>query len=50
MAEYSDGRRRQELEDAMVLGDEVIIAQTALEKLGLMSPLSEDELLERARR
>jgi hypothetical protein len=27
---------RQELEDAMVLGDEVIIGQTALEKLDLM--------------
>jgi clan AA aspartic protease len=51
MAEYADGRReavdltepftmeimgRQELEDAMVLGDEVIIGQTALEKLDLM--------------
>jgi clan AA aspartic protease len=51
VAEYADGRReavdltepftveimgRQELEDAMVLGDEVIIGQTALEKLDLM--------------
>jgi clan AA aspartic protease len=52
VAEYADGRReavdltepftveimgRQELEDAMVLGDEVIIGQTALEKLDLMA-------------
>jgi clan AA aspartic protease len=51
VAEYADGRQepvdltepftieimgRQELEDAMVLGDEVIIGQTALEKLDLM--------------
>ena len=51
VAEYADGRQeavdltepftmeilgRQELEDAMVLGNEVIIGQTALEKLDLM--------------
>ena len=51
VAEYADGRReevdltepftvevmgREELEDAMVLGDEVLIGQTALEKLDLV--------------
>ncbi|MCY2991355.1 MAG: clan AA aspartic protease [Planctomycetota bacterium] len=51
VAEYADGRLeavdltepftltvmgREELEDAMVLGDEVIIGQTALEKLDLV--------------
>ena len=50
VAEYADGRQeqvdltepftlqvmgREELEDAMVLGDEVLIGQTALEKLDL---------------
>jgi hypothetical protein len=50
VAEYADGRleavdltepftllvlEREELENAMVLGDEVIIGQTALEKLDL---------------
>ncbi len=51
VAEYADGRQeeveltepftlevmgREELEDAMVLGDEVLIGQTALEKLDLI--------------
>jgi hypothetical protein len=51
VAEYADGRLeavdltepftltvlgREELEDAMVLGDEVVIGQTALEKLDLV--------------
>ena len=60
VAEYADGRLesvgltepftlqvldREELEDAMVLGDEVMIGQTALEKLDLLVDCANQRLL-----
>jgi len=60
VAEYADGRLeavgltepftmsvlgREELETAMVLGDEVIIGQTALEKLDLVADCANQRLL-----
>lgn len=60
VAEYADGRleavgltepftlevlQREELEDAMVLGDEVLIGQTALEKLDLLVDCANQRLI-----
>ena len=60
VAEYTDGRleavgltepftlevlQREELEDAMVLGDEVLIGQTALEKLDLLVDCANQRLI-----
>lgn len=60
VAEYADGRleavgltepftlevlQREELEDAMVLGDEVQIGQTALEKLDLLVDCANQRLI-----
>ncbi len=60
MAEYADGRkesvgvtepliieflRRDTLEEALVLGDEVLIGQTVLEKLDLLADCANQRLV-----